>query len=58
MPRIAVTQLRCEVGDVDANVSRAEQLIAEAAAGKADLVILPEMFTTGSPACSYSPPPY
>lgn len=47
MPRIAVTQLRCEVGDVDANVSRAEQLIAEAAAGKADLVILPEMFTTG-----------
>ena len=47
MPRIAVTQMRCVVGDVDANVTRAEELIAEAASQDADLVLLPEMFTTG-----------
>lgn len=47
MPRIAITQLKCAVGDVNANVSKAEELIAKAASQKADLVLLPEMFTTG-----------
>ena len=49
MPKIAVTQLECVVGDVDANVSKAEELIAEAALQGGDLVLLPEMFTTGFP---------
>ena len=30
MPKIAVTQMECAVGDVDANVSKAEGLISEA----------------------------
>jgi len=47
MPRIAITQLKCAVGDVEANVSKAEELISEAASQNADLVLLPEMFTTG-----------
>jgi len=49
MPKIAVTQLECVVGNVDANLSKAEELIAEAAAQNADLVLLPELFTTGFP---------
>jgi predicted amidohydrolase len=47
MPRIAVTQIACAVGDVDANVSRACGMIAQAADRGANLVLFPEMFTTG-----------
>lgn len=47
MPRIAITQIACAVGDVDANVSKACDMIAEAATQGADLVLFPEVFTTG-----------
>ena len=47
MPKLAITQIECAVGNVDANVSRACGMVAEAAGQGADLVLLPEMFTTG-----------
>lgn len=47
MPKIAVTQIDCAVGNVEANVSKACEMVAEAAGQGADLVLLPEMFTTG-----------
>jgi predicted amidohydrolase len=47
MPKIAITQIDCAVGNVDANVSKACDMITEAASQGADLVLLPEMFTTG-----------
>ncbi len=49
MPRIAITQIACAVGDVGANVSKACGMIADAAGRGANLVLLPEMFTTGFP---------
>jgi predicted amidohydrolase len=47
MTKIAITQIDCAVGDVDANVSKACDMIADAASQGADLVLLPEVFTTG-----------
>ncbi len=47
MPKLAVTQIACVVGDVDANVSKVTELIGEAATQGAELVLLPEMFSTG-----------
>ncbi len=47
MPKIAITQIECAVGDVEANVSKACDMISDAASQGADLVLLPEMFTTG-----------
>lgn len=49
MPRIAITQIDCAVGNVEANVLKACGMIADAAGRGADLVLLPEMFTTGFP---------
>ena len=49
MPRLAVTQISCAVGDIPANVSKACDMIADAAGLGADLVLFPEMFTTGFP---------
>ena len=49
MPRIAITQIDCAVGDVKANVDKACDMIADAAGQGADSVLLPEMFATGFP---------
>lgn len=49
MPRLAITQIECAVGDVQKNVDRACDMVAEAAGQGADLVLFPEMFTTGFP---------
>lgn len=49
MPKIAITQIACAVGDVEKNVARACDMVAEAAGQGADLVLFPEMFTTGFP---------
>lgn len=45
--RIALVQFEGEVCEVEANTAHACDLIAEAAAGGADLVVLPELFSTG-----------
>lgn len=45
-PRITVEQTAPEVGETDRNVTDAEQKIA-ALQGKSDLVVFPELFTTG-----------
>ncbi len=47
MSRIAVAQIAIRVGDVASNVAQARDLIAEAGRQGAELVILPECFTTG-----------
>jgi len=48
MPRLAVAQTVCRVGDVAANLANAAALMAEAKRQRADLVCFPELFTTGS----------
>lgn len=48
MPRLAVAQTRCRVGDVAANLENAAALLAQAKRARADLVCFPELFTTGS----------
>jgi len=48
MPRLAVAQTVCKVGDVAQNLENAAELLAEARRQRADLVCLPELFTTGS----------
>jgi len=45
--KIAVVQMDCVVGDVTANLTRAERFIAAAAAQGANFAILPELGTTG-----------
>ncbi|WP_138797176.1 nitrilase-related carbon-nitrogen hydrolase [Halostella sp. PRR32] len=45
--KVALAQIRIESGEVTANVERAEQAIATAAADGADLVALPEIFNVG-----------
>ncbi len=47
MARLAVAQIECSVGDVSANVRKGRDLIAEAGRQGADIVCLPEYFTTG-----------
>ncbi len=47
MPRLAVAQTVCQVGDVTGNLDRAEALVAEAARLRCDLLCFPELFTTG-----------
>jgi predicted amidohydrolase len=49
VPKLAITQIECVVGDVAANLAKGRDLIAEAARQGADLVLLPELFTTGFP---------
>lgn len=51
---IAMAQLESAPGDVEAGLSRARQIVAEARAGGADLVVFPELSLTGylpSPGC-------
>ncbi|WP_214370587.1 nitrilase-related carbon-nitrogen hydrolase [Pseudonocardia sp. H11422] len=45
--RIALAQVDAVLGDVDANVERAERAIAEAVAEGADIVVFPELSLTG-----------
>lgn len=45
--RIAAVQLVTALGDVDANLEACAALVAQAAAAGAQLVVLPEFFTTG-----------
>ncbi len=47
--RIALCQANLPVGDLDGNVERVGQLIADARAGGAELVVLPELALTGYP---------
>jgi len=47
MPRLAVAQLECAVGDVPVNVAKAREAIREAAGQGADIICLPECFSTG-----------
>ncbi len=47
MPRLAVAQTVCQVGDVTANLEQAESLVARAGRERVDLVCFPEAFTTG-----------
>lgn len=45
--RIAVAQMDCSVGDVSANLAKIDSLVAEAVRLEAELVIFPELATTG-----------
>jgi predicted amidohydrolase len=45
--RVALAQLDCVLGDVRENTRRAIELIREAKAGAADLIVLPELMLTG-----------
>lgn len=47
MPNIAVAQMRVNPGDIEQNLSRALDLVADAAAQDAELVLLPEMCLAG-----------
>jgi predicted amidohydrolase len=45
--RIALAQLDSQLGDVDANELRARETVAQARAGRADLVVFPELHLSG-----------
>jgi predicted amidohydrolase len=45
--KITLAQVDAALGDVDANVDRAERAVAEAAADGTDLVVFPELHLTG-----------
>lgn len=45
--RVAAVQLEPVVGDVEANLDRAERLARRAADAGAEVIVLPEFFTTG-----------
>jgi predicted amidohydrolase len=45
--RVALAQLESRLGEVGANERRAREVLAEARAGGADLVVFPELFLTG-----------
>ncbi|MGB0675067.1 MAG: nitrilase-related carbon-nitrogen hydrolase, partial [Candidatus Nanopelagicales bacterium] len=47
--RIALGQVNPTVGDLEGNARLIRQAAADAAAGQADLLILPEMVLTGYP---------
>ena len=47
--RLALAQIDCVVGDLDGNRARILSSIAEARAARADLVVFPELATTGYP---------
>ncbi len=48
MTRLAAIQMCCDVGNVDANVTKAAQLINDASVAGAEFVCLPELFSTGA----------
>ncbi len=45
--RVAAIQMDCRAGDVEANLAHATELVEQAAAQGAQLIVLPEMFNTG-----------
>jgi predicted amidohydrolase len=45
--RVAAVQLEVALGDIERNLAESERLVREAAAAGAELVALPEFFTTG-----------
>jgi predicted amidohydrolase len=45
--RITLAQVDATLGDIDANAERAERAVAEAVAGRADMVVFPELHLTG-----------
>lgn len=45
--KVAVVQMQCVMKDVDATLEHAEKMVREAAVGKPDLIVLPELFNTG-----------
>lgn len=47
MIKIALAQMDVQWADPDANLNRARQMVAEAAAANADLVVLPELWGSG-----------
>ena len=47
--RVALCQANLPVGDLDGNVARVRRLVADARAGGAELVVLPELALTGYP---------
>jgi len=46
--KVAAIQMEPQLGAVDANLAQAEQLVREAAAKQATLIMLPEMFTSAA----------
>jgi predicted amidohydrolase len=46
--KVAAIQMEPQLGAVDANLTQAEQLVREAAAKQAQLIVLPEMFTSAA----------
>ena len=57
MPKIAVIQHAPRVLDRDTTIDQAVQLIAEAAANGAQLIVFPEAFVPGYPAWVWRPRP-
>ncbi len=47
--RIAIAQINCTVGDLDANAGKIKQYIAKARTAQADIVVFPELAITGYP---------
>ncbi|TML74468.1 MAG: amidohydrolase [Actinobacteria bacterium] len=45
--RVALAQLDARLGDIDANAERAREVIVEATAAGADLVVFPELYLSG-----------
>jgi predicted amidohydrolase len=45
--KVAAVQMDCKLGDVPANLQKAEELIEQAVAAGASLIVLPELFNTG-----------
>jgi predicted amidohydrolase len=45
--RAAAIQMDCQIGNVEANLAHAQELVEQAAAQGAQLVVLPELFSTG-----------
>lgn len=45
--KVAVVQMSCVLGDVDANLAKVERLTQKAAESGADWVVFPELFNTG-----------
>lgn len=45
--RVTLAQIDCTLGDIEANLRRAAEVVAQAAAENADLVVFPELSLTG-----------
>ena len=47
--KIAIAQLNSTIGDIDGNLAKIEQALSQAAPGKPDLAVFPELFLSGYP---------